>query len=116
MKHVHYTDVPAEEVEEGARGVKIRWLISEGDGARRFVMRHFEIAPDGYTPLHGHPWEHEVFILSGRGVVACAEGEKPFKPGDVIFMPALETHQFRNTDTRPVEMLCLIPAREGHAD
>lgn len=112
MKHVHYTDVPAEEVEQGAQGVKIRWLIAEGDGAAHFVMRHFEIATEGFTPEHEHPWEHEVFILSGRGVVLCAEGEKVFKPGDVIYMPAGERHQFRNADSRPVEMLCLIPSRD----
>lgn len=112
MKHLHYADIPAEDVEQGAQGVKIRWLITERDDAPNFVMRHFEIAPSGYTPYHDHAWEHEVFILSGDGVVVGEAGEVAFKPGDVIFMPGGEKHNFRNTGTEPVCMLCLIPSRE----
>jgi len=97
MKHVHYAQVKAEEVEEGAEGVAIRWLITEKDGAANFVMRHFEIAPGGYTPRHAHEWEHEVFILRGVGEVLGARGEE---------------HQFRATGDETVEMLCLIPARK----
>jgi len=109
MEIRHYTDVPAESVEEGAEGVKIRWLITEQSGARNFVMRHFEVAPGGYTPHHEHTWEHEVFILSGEGILASAEGDKTFKAGDVIFVAGGELHQFRNPAKEPVEMLCLIP-------
>ncbi|NOZ23602.1 MAG: cupin domain-containing protein [Planctomycetes bacterium] len=110
MEIRHYTDEPAESVEEGAQGVKIRWLITENSGAKNFMMRHFEIAPGGYTPHHEHAWEHEVFILRGDGVLASIEGDKAFGPGDVIFVPAGELHQFRNPGKKPVEMLCLIPS------
>jgi len=112
MKHCHYSDIPAEEVEQGAKDVKIRWLITEGDEAPNFVMRHFEIAPGGYTPYHDHTWEHEVFILSGQGVVVGEEGETPFGQGDVIFMPGGEKHNFRNTGAEPMCMLCLIPSKD----
>ena len=112
MKLYCYRDVPAEDVEAGARGVKIRWLIKEQTGARNFFMRHFEIATGGFTPHHEHDWEHEVFILNGRGTVLCAAGEKQFGPGDVIFVPAGERHQFRNAGAEPVELLCLIPSRD----
>ena len=112
MKICNYKDVPAEEVEQGAEGVKIRWVISEQSGAENFVMRHFEIAPQGFTPHHEHGWEHEVFILKGKGVVASAEGDREFGPGDVIFLPKGEKHQFRNTGGEPVEMLCLIPSKD----
>ena len=69
MQVKHYTEVPAETVEQGAEGVRIRWIISQADGAPNFAMRHFEIAPGGHTPHHAHDWEHEVFILTGRGNV-----------------------------------------------
>jgi len=111
MSVTAYRDIPAEQVEEGASGVRIRWLITEKTGAH-FVMRHFEIAPGGYTPKHEHKWEHEVFILSGRGVVFEGDAEQPFQAGDVIFIPLGERHQFRNTGAEPMTMLCLIPSRE----
>lgn len=111
MPIISYRDVPAETVEEGACGVKIRWLITEKSGAR-FVMRHFEIEPRGYTPKHQHPWEHEVFILSGTGQLLEGQAERPFGPGDVIFIPPNELHQFRNTGAEALTLLCLIPARD----
>ena len=110
MKRFHYSDVPGEPVtSEGAEGVTIQWLINRSDGAPNFAMRRFEIAPGGHTPLHSHAWEHEVFILSGEGVVVGAAGEQRFAAGDVIFMPPEERHTFRNDGVKTVCLLCLVP-------
>ncbi len=109
MKKRHFTEVPATPVLAPASGVTIRWLIDEGLGAPNFAMRYFEIAPGGSTPLHAHTWEHEVFILSGSGVVVCGNGDEAFGPGDAIFVPQSEQHCFRNTGAKPVAMLCLVP-------
>jgi len=69
VKHVHYTEVELEEPsEKGLKDIRVRWLISKKDGAENFAMRLFEIQPGGYSPLHQHNWEHEVFILEGNGV------------------------------------------------
>jgi len=109
MKKQHFSAVEAVDVPAPAAGVKIRWLIDEKAGAPNFAMRHFEIEPGGATPLHAHEWEHEAFILTGAGVVVNAGGEDAFGPGDAIFMPAGETHCFKNTGAEPVTMLCLVP-------
>ncbi len=109
MKKRHFTEAPATVVPAPASGVTIRWLIDEGIGAPNFAMRHFEIAPEGSTPLHAHAWEHEVFILSGSGVVVCDGGDEAFGPGDAVFVPEGERHCFRNTGAEPVAMLCLVP-------
>ena len=109
MKKQHFSAAEAVDVPAPAAGVKIRWLIDEASGAPNFAMRHFEIEPGGATPLHAHEWEHEAFILTGAGVVVNAGGEDAFEPGDVIFMPAGETHCFKNTGAEPVTMLCLVP-------
>ncbi|HHT9127014.1 MAG TPA: cupin domain-containing protein [Candidatus Brocadiia bacterium] len=112
MKVSNYKDITAETVEEGAMGVKIRWMITEDMGAKNFVMRHFEVATKGFTPLHKHEWEHEVFVLSGEGAVTGGDENKRFKQGDVIFIPGNEMHQFRNTGNEPMTFLCLIPSRD----
>jgi quercetin dioxygenase-like cupin family protein len=112
MRITNYQDVPQSVVEEGAEGVKIRWLISEKEGAPTFSMRHFEIAPGGHTPRHSHEWEHEVFILRGAGEV-LRDGEWiPLGEGDVVFIPPCENHQFRNQNDSAVSLLCLIPNPE----
>ena len=110
MKHVHYTDVKLEEPkEEGIKNLKVRWLISKKDGANNFAMRLFEVKPGGHSPLHQHDWEHEVFILEGEGVARDKKHEKPFKKGDVFFIPSMEWHQLVNSGKSDLKFLCLIP-------
>jgi len=97
---------------EGCRGGRFktkRWLITKDMGAENFAMRFFEMEPEGYSPFHSHPWEHEVFILEGEGIVVGGGEERKFRTGDVIFVPPNEKHQFRNTGETTVKFLCLIP-------
>lgn len=94
----------------GAEGVRMRMLIGPADGARIFHMRHFEVQPGGHSPHHTHDYEHEVLILRGTGIVKSEQGDRPCKPGDVVWVPANEKHQFRNAGQEPLEFICLIPA------
>jgi quercetin dioxygenase-like cupin family protein len=106
----NYRDVAAEDVEEDAEGVKLRWVISKDDGAPNFAMRVFELRLNGHTPRHAHEWEHEVFILSGEGSVFDSNGqEHKVRKGDVVFIPSNEMHQFKNTGRQLFEFICLIP-------
>lgn len=94
---------------EGSHGCKVRWLLSESDGTPNFAMREFEVAPGGYTPRHSHPYEHEVYVIAGEGVVFEGNSPHPFKAGDVILVTPDEVHQFKNTGESPLKFLCLIP-------
>ena len=109
MKIFDYNAVSAKTAEGGAHRVKVRWLITKDMGAPNFAMRLFEIEPSGYSPLHRHSWEHEVFILEGEGVVFDGEKETPFSQNDVVFVPVEEMHQFKNSGARALKFLCLIP-------
>jgi quercetin dioxygenase-like cupin family protein len=94
---------------EGASGCHVRWLVGESDGAPNFAMRQFEVAPGGYTPKHSHPYEHEVFVLHGQGVVLEGNTEHPLKSGDVVYVAPNDIHQFRNTGDATLRFLCLVP-------
>ena len=110
MKHVNYKEIKEEiPKEEGVKDTTIRWLISKDDGAENFAMRLFEMQPNGNTPLHQHDWEHEVFVIEGSGELRNKTEKNPFKKGDVVFVPAMEWHQFVNTGEDIVKFLCLIP-------
>jgi quercetin dioxygenase-like cupin family protein len=110
MKVGHYEQVAKAPVTmEGAVGCQVRWLVDETIGAPNFAMRQFEVAPGGYTPRHSHPYEHEVFVLEGNGVVVEGDREHPLKAGDFVLVTPDETHQFRNTGTGPLKFLCLVP-------
>jgi quercetin dioxygenase-like cupin family protein len=109
--------VPASEVklekmkEKGAEGIQVRWLINEEDGAPNFAMRLFELKPKGYSPLHSHSWEHEVYILEGECKVTCEQREKKATAGYVVFIPPDAKHQFANAGKSMLKFLCLVPHR-----
>jgi quercetin dioxygenase-like cupin family protein len=110
MKVNQYEQVPQQPVEmEGSAGCQVRQLLGERDGTPNFAMRQFEVAPGGFTPRHSHPYEHEVFVLEGEGVVYEGDRPHPLKAGDVVFVKPDEVHQFRNPGSSPLKFLCLIP-------
>lgn len=94
---------------DGIQGVTMKLLVGKQDNAPTFAMRHFLVEPGGFTPMHQHPWEHEVLILSGEGEVESDTEVTPIASGDGLYIPSNELHQFRNTSTTPLEFLCIVP-------
>jgi quercetin dioxygenase-like cupin family protein len=112
MKIINVSEVPLEKVEmDGANGCSYRVALSKRDGAPNFAMRIFEVAAGGHTPLHQHPYEHEVFIMEGQGTVWRDGQEVALKLGDVLLVPADEKHQFKNAGASVLKFMCLIPAQ-----
>ena len=112
MKLIAYTDVKPTHFDNGpARGVAARVVIGKADGAANFCMRVFEIAPGGHTPKHAHDWEHEMVVHSGAGEVYGNSQWQPMKAGQVLFIPANEEHQMRNTGKEVLVVVCLVPAK-----
>ncbi len=106
MKISNYRDTkPNEEVP----GVFKREVITAKDGAPNFCMRVFEVEPGSSTPSHSHGWEHEVFVLSGQGVVVSKQGETPIGAESVVFVAPDEQHCFVNTGSQILRFICLIP-------
>ena len=54
MKVKNYLEVEPTEYTDQAKGVSIRVLIGEKEGAPNFIMRLFDLEPQGYTPRHAH--------------------------------------------------------------
>jgi len=109
---VNIDDVEEELLTKGnAKGTKVKYLIDERHGANNFFLRVYEIEPGGQTPYDQHPYEHEVFILKGRGSLLTVENGIPrmreVKEGDVIFVASNQVHQFLNSTETPFQMLCL---------
>ena len=106
MQVVSYRDVEATEV-EGSSKLKLRWLNI--DGSRNFAVRHCEVESGGYSPYHSHPWEHEMYVLEGKGIVVGDKEAKTISVGDSISIPANETHQIKNSGEKTLKILCMIP-------
>jgi quercetin dioxygenase-like cupin family protein len=102
--------VEAQPVEmEGARGVTMRMLIGPEQEAPNFHMRLFTVEPEGHTPQHAHPWEHEVYVLAGEGAVRTSDGDLPVKAGDCVYVSPGEDHSFANAGLTPLQFLCMVP-------
>ncbi len=92
-----------------AAGVKKRIVIGPEDGAKKFVMRIFDVSPGSGSKYHSHDWEHEVLVLSGEGkLVDENQFEIPFKAMDSIFVASNEKHCFKNTGSTVLQFLCMV--------
>ena len=106
-------DVEPEPVEIGGRrldGVTIRWLIRETDGAKAFAMRLFEMEPHRHIPAHRHPWEHEIFVLSGSMRVRVGSETYEVGEGYYLFIPPNIEHEYWSGPSG-ARFLCMIPLK-----
>ncbi len=108
-----YLDVPGVKVvSDEVRDVTMRIVIGPEQGAPNFIMRVFEIEPGGYSYLHKHDFEHEMFFHAGRGEVLFEDKTVAVGPGTVAYIKPNALHQVRNTGTERLTFLCVIPNRE----
>jgi len=51
-------------------------------------------------------------ILKGRARVLLGWEVHEVEPGDVVYIPQNEQHQFENTGDEPFGFLCVIPSKQ----
>ena len=113
MKITPYKELASKPADDPAASkVAMRIAIGPDDGAPNFVMRVFTVEPGGHSPRHSHPFEHEVFVHSGRGEVFHEGKTYPLGPGHVAYIPPDTLHQFLNTGGEPLVFVCVIPRRD----
>jgi len=95
---------------EGAEKVEKEVLLGDPEGVETFAMRRFTLDSGGHTPYHCHEWEHEIYVLDGRGKIRTEEGDKGLSSGDVVYVPSDEKHQFVS-ESEGLTFLCLVPRR-----
>ena len=110
MKVQNYRQVEGREV---VPRVLMRVVAGPDEGAPTFVMRVFEIQPGSAIPSHEHPWEHELFVLSGNGLFKSGDTEIPVKEGDAVTVLYDEPHSFINTGNEILRVICVVPLVDG---
>jgi quercetin dioxygenase-like cupin family protein len=94
-------------------GIGIRWLLTEKEGAPNFAMRVIELQPGVVFTPHQHPYEHEIYVLEGKGVVTNPDGDVgAMQPGVFLLVPPDEVHGYRNTGDTPLKFICVIPLQK----
>lgn len=107
--YVSRADAVIREEAEGMEKVWIQWLIAKEQGAENFAMRLVTVAPGGVIPKHDHPWEHEIFILRGRGVIGAGGEEREVSTGNFAYVEPSIPHWYRNTGDEDWQFICVIP-------
>ena len=85
-------------------------LIGTDEGAPHFHLRYFQVGPGGHTSLDQHAHDHGVYVLHGHARVRLGDTEEPIGPGDVLYIPGDEVHQFHTAGPEPFGFLCIVPA------
>ena len=112
MFKTNISEVQEEPVElEGVEKTYIQWLINEKAGADNFAMRRFIMKSQGIIPLHEHDWEHEIYILKGKGTVLYEDQEHSVVENNIIYVPPNKSHGFKNDSNNDFVFLCLIPIK-----
>ncbi|MEF8836968.1 MAG: cupin domain-containing protein [Candidatus Bipolaricaulota bacterium] len=95
---------------EDAECVEKEVLLGDPEDVKTFAMRRFTLGAEGHTPFHGHDWEHEVYVLAGKGKIRTDNREEVLSAGDAVYVPANEEHQFVS-ESEGFTFLCLVPRR-----
>ncbi len=113
MKIKKRAELVKEEVaDSNAKGVNFYPVITARDGAPNFALRLFEIEPFENTPYNCHEWEHEVYIIDGKGFIFGENKKLRIEKNDFIFVEPNEIHQFV-ADEEGLKMICIVP-HKGH--
>lgn len=95
---------------QGTEKATFRWLVDRNNGAKTYALRLFEIQPGGIVPLHQHPEEHEIYVVSGKAEVMSSSGNTPARKDDVVFVPPNMIHGIDNRKGKEVfKFICAIP-------
>jgi quercetin dioxygenase-like cupin family protein len=103
------------EQKKSSSGASIWWLLSEEDGTPHFELRYFELEGGQKTSGRPHPFEHEVYVIKGRGRIEGDDGIEEIQQGDAILIFPDEKHRFVNTGDDILGFICIIPnGAENH--
>jgi len=84
-------------------------LIGSQQGWQGWVMRQFDLAENGFTPRHTHPWPHINYIVSGTGTLYLDGQTYEVGPGSVAYVPDNLEHQFKNNGGGVFSFICIVP-------
>jgi len=108
MKKINHKDIKGTSP-TGTKGIDFKQMIAKNMEAPHFYMRLIDISPGGHTERHVHEWEHEVFVVEGRGKVVLKNLEEDIIQGDAIFIEPNEIHEFVNSSNSLLRVICVIP-------
>jgi quercetin dioxygenase-like cupin family protein len=97
----------AEALHLGIVGDTYTILLSGSDTAGRLSVIEMYVPPGGGPPSHRHDFEETFVLLEGELEITFRGEKRTVRAGDTIHIPANAPHQFHNSSSAPVRMLCI---------
>lgn len=88
-------------------GATIRWLITHKDNAPNFSMRLINIKSGKATPSHIHDYEHEIYVISGKGEFIIGDETHQAEKDHFVFIPGNTHHNIRAKED--MKIICIVP-------
>jgi mannose-6-phosphate isomerase-like protein (cupin superfamily) len=86
-------------------------LAPDKHGVKELTFVQAILHPGSQTDYHIHDRPELITIVTGRGVAVCEGKETPIEPDMVLWMPAGEKHQIKNTGPETMKLAnVFIPA------
>jgi quercetin dioxygenase-like cupin family protein len=82
-------------------------LLTGNDTAGRFCLIDMHIPPGGGPPPHRHDFEESFTVLEGELEATFRGTNLVVRAGETINIPANAPHQFRNSSTKQVRLMCI---------
>jgi quercetin dioxygenase-like cupin family protein len=82
-------------------------LLTGSDTAGRFCLIDMHVPPGGGPPPHRHDFEETFTILEGELEATFRGSKRLVGAGETVHIPANAPHQFRNSSSKAVRMLCI---------
>lgn len=98
------------DIEEWRPGVSSRMQISALTGATALTIFEQWCAPGLGAPIHWHPVEEVLTVLSGEAEIFVDGKYHLAKAGHSALVPAESRHGFRNTGKGELHMLAILAA------
>ena len=70
---------------------------------------YFELEKGMVTSLDLHGFEHEIFILKGKGKLFLEGEEYDLRPHDAVLIEGNEQHQLKQEGDETLGFLCIVP-------
>ena len=82
-------------------------LLTGDDTDGRFCLIDMHVPPEGGPPPHRHDFEETFVILEGELDVTFRGNKSVVRAGDAVNIPSNAPHQFHNSSSKSVRLLCL---------
>ena len=82
-------------------------LVSGADTAGRYTLIDMHVPPGGGPVLHRHDFEETFILLDGEMEMTFCGKKSTVRAGETVNVPSNAPHQFHNSSSRPVRMICI---------